>query len=133
MYPELITRPDLKVFLPPIGGLTCYIFGNHELLSDPKTRVTVRVHDECNGSDVFGSDICTCRPYLVYGMKECIKEAQNGGVGLIIYCKFLKMLFAWRFFGCIPCFSSLTALRKYKYPTLTSFVLLSFVCIVNRI
>ncbi|KAF9146820.1 Uracil-regulated protein 1 [Mortierella sp. GBA39] len=85
MYPELITRPDLKVFLPPIGGLTCYIFGNHELLSDPKTRVTVRVHDECNGSDVFGSDICTCRPYLVYGMRECIKEAQNGGVGLIVY------------------------------------------------
>lgn len=28
---------------------------------------TVRVHDECNGSDVFGSDICTCRPYLVHG------------------------------------------------------------------
>ncbi|KAF9395093.1 hypothetical protein BGX21_010096 [Mortierella sp. AD011] len=85
MYPELITRPDLKVFLPPIGGLTVYIFGNHELLSDPNTRLTVRVHDECNGSDVFGSDICTCRPYLVYGMKESIKEAQNGGVGLIVY------------------------------------------------
>ncbi|KAF9433343.1 hypothetical protein BGZ76_009572 [Entomortierella beljakovae] len=85
MYPELISRPDLKVFLPPIGGLTVYIFGNHEKLSDPNTRLTVRVHDECNGSDVFGSDICTCRPYLVYGMKECIKEAQNGGVGLIVY------------------------------------------------
>ncbi|KAF9570737.1 Uracil-regulated protein 1 [Mortierella alpina] len=85
MYPELITRPDLKVFLPPIGGLTVYIFGNHELLSDPNTRLTVRVHDECNGSDVFGSDICTCRPYLVYGMLESIKEAQNGGVGLIVY------------------------------------------------
>jgi hypothetical protein len=26
-YPELITRPDIKVFLPPIGGLTVYIFG----------------------------------------------------------------------------------------------------------
>lgn len=25
MYPELITRPDVKVFLPPIGGLTAYI------------------------------------------------------------------------------------------------------------
>lgn len=25
MYPELITRPDIKVFLPPIGGLTVYI------------------------------------------------------------------------------------------------------------
>ncbi|KAF9583155.1 hypothetical protein BGW38_010139 [Lunasporangiospora selenospora] len=85
MYPELVTRPDLKVFMPPIGGLTVYIFGNHELLSDPNTRLTVRVHDECNGSDVFGSDICTCRPYLVYGMIEGIKEAQNGGVGLIVY------------------------------------------------
>ena len=25
MYPELITRPDVKVFLPPIGNLTVYI------------------------------------------------------------------------------------------------------------
>ncbi|KAG0085229.1 Uracil-regulated protein 1 [Podila epicladia] len=86
MFPELITRPDIKVFLPPIGGLTVYIFGNHELLSDPSIPLTVRVHDECNGSDVFGSDICTCRPYLIYGMKEAVKEAQNGGVGLIVYC-----------------------------------------------
>ncbi|KAG0023785.1 Uracil-regulated protein 1 [Podila clonocystis] len=85
MFPELITRPDIKIFLPPIGGLTVYIFGNHELLSDTNTRLTVRVHDECNGSDVFGSDICTCRPYLIYGMKEAVKEAQNGGVGLIVY------------------------------------------------
>jgi GTP cyclohydrolase II len=43
------------------------------------------VHDECNGSDVFGSDICTCRPYLIHGIEECIKEAQNGGAGLIVY------------------------------------------------
>ncbi|CAG8484436.1 2879_t:CDS:2 [Ambispora gerdemannii] len=79
MYPELITRPDLKVFLPPIGGFTVYIFGNHEFISDPNKRLTVRVHDECNGSDVFGSDICTCRPYLIFGMEESVKEAQNGG------------------------------------------------------
>src|ERR1700747_500498 len=26
MYPELVTRPDLSVFLPPIGGLTLYLF-----------------------------------------------------------------------------------------------------------
>ena len=25
MYPELITRPDVRVFLPPIGNLTVYI------------------------------------------------------------------------------------------------------------
>jgi GTP cyclohydrolase II len=45
----------------------------------------VRVHDECNGSDVFGSDICTCRPYLIHGIEECVKEAQEGGAGLIVY------------------------------------------------
>mmetsp|Transcript_4510 Transcript_4510/g.5862 ORF Transcript_4510/g.5862 Transcript_4510/m.5862 type:complete len:271 (+) Transcript_4510:209-1021(+) len=28
MYPELITRPDIKIFLPPIGGLTIYIWGD---------------------------------------------------------------------------------------------------------
>ena len=43
------------------------------------------MHDECNGSDVFGSDICTCRPYLVHGIEECVREAQKGGVGLIVY------------------------------------------------
>ncbi|KAJ3195389.1 Uracil-regulated protein 1 [Irineochytrium annulatum] len=85
MYPELITRPDLKVFLPPIGGLSIYIFGNPDYISDPSKVLTVRVHDECNGSDVFGSDICTCRPYLIYGIEECVRTAQEGGAGLIVY------------------------------------------------
>ena len=62
MYPELVTRTDLKVFLPPIGGLTIYIFGDLDAITDPERKIAVRVHDECNGSDVFGSDICTCRP-----------------------------------------------------------------------
>ena len=55
MYPELITRPDLKVFLPPIGGVSIYIFGNPAFLSDPSKKLALRIHDECNGSDVFGS------------------------------------------------------------------------------
>ncbi len=85
MFPELITRPDLKVFLPPIGGTTVYMFGDPKKISNPKYELTARVHDECNGSDVFGSDICTCRPYLVHGIEEGIKTAQNGGTGLIVY------------------------------------------------
>jgi len=85
MYPELLTRPDLKVFLPPIGGGTCYIFGPTQYLSDPSKKLAVRVHDACSGSDIFGSDICTCRPYLLHGIEECIKMAQNGGVGLVVY------------------------------------------------
>ena len=85
MYPELATRPDLELFLPPIGGITLYIFGDPGAIADPGRRLTCRVHDECNGSDVFGSDICTCRPYLTHGIEECIREAQNGGAGLIAY------------------------------------------------
>src|SRR5678816_3541665 len=85
MYPELVTRGDLEVFLPPIGGQTLYIFGNPRDLPDPSVTLTARVHDECNGSDVFGSDICTCRPYLVHAIEECIRGAQAGGAGLIVY------------------------------------------------
>jgi GTP cyclohydrolase II len=53
MYPELLTRRDLETFLPPIGGQTVYIFGNPAYLRDPTKELTVRVHDECNGSDVL--------------------------------------------------------------------------------
>ncbi|HUR89793.1 MAG TPA: GTP cyclohydrolase II [Ramlibacter sp.] len=87
MYPELVTRSDLEVFLPPIGGQTIYIFGNPRDLSNPDVELTARVHDECNGSDVFGSDICTCRPYLTHAIEECIRGAQRGGVGLIAYSR----------------------------------------------
>ncbi len=85
MYPELITRDDLKIFLPPIGGTTVYCIGDPDKLGDGKTPLACRVHDECNGSDVFSSDICTCRPYLVHGIEICIEMAQAGGIGLIVY------------------------------------------------
>ncbi|MCV7321899.1 GTP cyclohydrolase II [Mycolicibacterium confluentis] len=87
MYPELVTRSDLEVFLPPIGGQTVYLFGSPRDLSDPSVELTARVHDECNGSDVFGSDICTCRPYLTHAIEECIQGAQRGGVGLVAYSR----------------------------------------------
>ncbi len=87
MYPELVTRGDLEVFLPPIGGQTVYIFGAARDLADPSVELTARVHDECNGSDVFGSDICTCRPYLTHAIEECIQGAQRGGVGLVAYSR----------------------------------------------
>ena len=87
MYPELVTRSDLEVFLPPIGGQTIYIFGNPRDLANPDVELTARVHDECNGSDVFGSDICTCRPYLTHAIEECIQGVQRGGVGLVAYSR----------------------------------------------
>jgi GTP cyclohydrolase II len=54
-------------------------------MSDPSKKLALRIHDECNGSDVFCSDICTCRPYLIFGIEEAVKEAQNGGSGVVIY------------------------------------------------
>src|SRR6202040_762026 len=32
-----------------------------------------------------GSDICTCRPYLIHGIEECARAAQQGELGIIIY------------------------------------------------
>jgi GTP cyclohydrolase II len=85
MFPELVTRPDLNVFLPPIGGMSVYLFGDPALLGRTETRIACRVHDECNGSDVFGSDICTCRPYLAHGVEVCVATAQAGGLGVVVY------------------------------------------------
>ncbi|MEM9156324.1 MAG: GTP cyclohydrolase II [Cyanobacteria bacterium P01_F01_bin.33] len=87
MFTELVTRSDLEVFLPPIGGVTIYIIGDVEAIADPNRELAVRVHDECNGSDVFGSDICTCRPYLVHGLEVAVETAQAGGAGVVIYTR----------------------------------------------
>ncbi|MDB9526366.1 GTP cyclohydrolase II [Oscillatoria sp. CS-180] len=87
MFPELVTRPDLEVFLPPIGGHTVYILGDLDAITDPERPLAVRIHDECNGSDVFGSDICTCRPYLVHGIEVALTTAQAGGAGVVIYAR----------------------------------------------
>ena len=53
MFPELVTRPDLHILLPPIGGATVYCIGDLAALTDPTRKVACRVHDECNGSDVL--------------------------------------------------------------------------------
>jgi len=40
MYPELVTRSDIEVFLPPIGGQTLYVFGDLRDLADPAVTLT---------------------------------------------------------------------------------------------
>lgn len=82
---DRMMNKDLKAFLPAIPGITVYIFGDLRKLADPTTEVALRCHDECNGSDVFCTDICTCRPYLIYAIDGALKCAQRGGVGLIVY------------------------------------------------
>jgi GTP cyclohydrolase II len=76
--PKILTH---DIFLPPVGGSTIYMIGD---LDKAKT-ITSRVHDECTGSDVFGTDICTCRPYLTFSIEEAVKTAQSGGCGIVCY------------------------------------------------
>jgi GTP cyclohydrolase II len=45
-------------------------------------RVHIHVCREVTNEAI---DICTCRPYLTFGIEECVKTAQQGGVGLIVY------------------------------------------------
>lgn len=85
MYPDLVARPEFKAFLPPIGGTSVYLFGDPALLGRTDTKIACRIHDECNGSDVFGSDMCTCRPYLGFAAEECVRTAQQNGLGIIAY------------------------------------------------
>ncbi len=75
MFPELVTRPDLELFLPPIGGRRSISSATCRSSPTPDTMITCRVHDECKWADVFGSDICTCRPYLVHGVEVCVETA----------------------------------------------------------
>jgi len=82
---DRVMNKDTKVFLPAIPGITIYIIGDIRKLTDPMTEVAVRCHDECNGSDVFCTDICTCRPYLIFAIEGALECAKRGGVGLICY------------------------------------------------
>src|SRR5262249_43230117 len=47
MYPELVTRSDLEVFLPPIGGQTAYNFRDPQPLPDPSPHPTPRLPAPC--------------------------------------------------------------------------------------
>jgi GTP cyclohydrolase II len=82
--PKLLD-PTVRTYIPAVGGCTIYTFGDPRKLRDPKTETAVRVHDECIGSDVFGSDICSCRPYLIFALRQAVECAQRGGVGVVVY------------------------------------------------
>jgi GTP cyclohydrolase II len=75
---------EYDTFFPQIGGTTVYIFGDYNKKTK-NTKVAARVHDECSGSDTFGTDICTCRPYLLYAIKELDRRAKQGELGILIY------------------------------------------------
>jgi len=82
---DRLLDPNVRTYIPAVGGCTIYTFGDARKLRDPRTETVVRVHDECIGSDVFGSDICSCRPYLIFALEQAVECAQRGGVGVVVY------------------------------------------------
>jgi GTP cyclohydrolase II len=82
---DRLLDPKVRTYIPAVGGCTIYTFGDARKIRDPATETVVRVHDECIGSDVFGSDICSCRPYLIFALRQAVQCAQRGGVGIVVY------------------------------------------------
>ncbi|VVU94564.1 Protein of unknown function (DUF1688) [seawater metagenome] len=76
-----------QIYLPNLGGISLFVFGDLKKLEDKKTEITVRIHDACLNSDCFRGTICTCSPYLMWAIENCIQTAQKGGVGIIFYFK----------------------------------------------
>src|SRR5919197_841111 len=68
MYPELVTRPDLKVFLPPIGGTTIYCFGDPAKLGDGTKFLVYNARKRQKGGD---------RPDGYFKRTECVAGVQD--------------------------------------------------------
>ena len=60
-------------------------------------ELAVRVHGACLPCLVLSpcardripslQDASTCRPYLIHGIVECVRAAQAGGAGLVVYSR----------------------------------------------
>ena len=73
MFPELVTRNDLEVFSCRRLRRTIYMFGDPASIPDPEKPLAVRVHDECNGSDVFCSDHLHLPPLPDARHRKCVR------------------------------------------------------------
>lgn len=68
MFPELVTRPDIKVFLPPINGLTIYMVRRAPpaVLSQPPSLLCQtwahHLHGEKDPPGGIISATCSCPP-----------------------------------------------------------------------
>ena len=85
MFPELVTRPDLEVFLPPIGGMTLYFFGDVARAGPtprpgrlPRARRVQRLR-RVRLRHLHLPPVSRARHRGVH------REAQQGGVGLVVY------------------------------------------------
>ena len=86
MFPELVTRPDSQVFLPPIGGITVYLFGDvDQARPTPKRRspaasMTNATAPTCSAPTSAPAGLISCT-----ASRNARASAQEGGLGIIVY------------------------------------------------
>ncbi len=87
MYPELVTRSDLEVFLPPIGGQTLYIFGNPRDLANPRSSSPPASTTSATAPTCSAPTSAPAGPTSRMPSRSASSGAQRGGVGLIAYSR----------------------------------------------
>jgi len=84
LFPELVTGGDMDDLSAADRRPHRYLVRHTRSSAKTETNHRLPRANECNGSDVFGSDICTCRHYLAHRVEVCTPSAA-GGVGVIVY------------------------------------------------
>ncbi|KAF5365475.1 hypothetical protein D9758_010806 [Tetrapyrgos nigripes] len=72
---ELITRPDIKTFLPPIGNFTAYIFGDPALLSSFHPTYTLLSESTTNATEAMS---------LGGIRRDMVQDGKMKGVGVVV-------------------------------------------------
>ena len=81
-YHQSETSRYRSVRLPSLSYLIVltwlWAVGNLAFISDKSKELTLHVHDECNGSDVFGSDICNILSMLSKNVIGVLSDVESG-------------------------------------------------------
>ena len=84
MFPELVTRPDLQVFLPPVGGTTVYLFGDVAKLTDPRRPSPAACTTSATARTCSAPTSAPAGPISCTASRNA-RAAQAGGLGVIVY------------------------------------------------
>ena len=86
MFPELVTRPDLQVFLPPIGGTTIYLFGDVAKLADPRdARSPAACTTSATAPTCSAPTSAPAGPISCTASRNARAARRSGGLGIIVY------------------------------------------------
>ena len=85
MFPELVTRPDLEVFLPPIGGMTVYLFGDLARSPTPQRPSPAACTTSATAPTCSAPTSAPAAPTSRTASRSASRPRSEGGVGVIVY------------------------------------------------